>query len=302
MDTHCEPSYRHATPTGTDRSLEYLLAGDPDGFPFVMQHGTPAAAVPFPTLEKIAHDRGLRLVLTSRAGYGESSRAPGRSVADVAGDIVAVLDDLGAEQFVTLGWSGGGPHSLACAALLPDRCRAAATGAGQAPWLPDGDLDFLAGMGPENVEEFGLARQGEDALRPYLERESQGMGAGTVESLLEALGGLLSPVDAQALTEEFAEWLISSSQRALRHGVGGWLDDDLAFAKGWGFDLASIVVPVAIWQGAHDQMVPIAHGRWLAEHVPGAQVHLESEHGHLSMLRRLDLIIDDLLELAGVGR
>lgn len=281
------------------RRLEYFVSGDPNGRPLVMQHGTPGAATPFPSAAAAAADRGLALVLTSRAGYGTSTRRPGRRVADVAEDIAAVVDDLGAEQFLTLGWSGGGPHALACAALLPDRCAAAGTGAGVAPWHHGGTLDFLAGMGPENHEEFGLATQGADALRAYLEREAAGMAGGTVEGLLEGLKGLLSPVDAEALTSEFASRMLASMERATMNGVDGWLDDDLAFVGEWGFDLADIAVPVAVWQGSADQFVPFSHGQWLAERVPGARARLIDGEGHVSLLRRIDEVVDDLVDLAG---
>ncbi|MEZ5098120.1 MAG: alpha/beta hydrolase [Nocardioides sp.] len=293
-----DPSYRTVR-LGDGRTLEYLLTGEPAGRPLVFQHGTPGSGVPFPTMERVAAERGLALVLPSRAGYGHSARHAGRLVADVAADIAAVLDDLGADDFVTIGWSGGGPHALACAALLPDRCAAAATGAGVAAWQNGGTLDFLAGMGPENHEEFGFALEGEAVLRPYLEAEAVSVGGGTVAGLLEGLAGLLSPVDAAALSEEFAERMVAGMQHGLVNGVDGWLDDDLAFVSQWGFDLGGIGVPVAVWQGAQDQFVPLAHGRWLAEQVPGARVHLEEAEGHISLLRRLGTIVDDLLDLAG---
>jgi pimeloyl-ACP methyl ester carboxylesterase len=84
-------------------------------------------------------------------------------------------------------------------------------------------------------------------------------------------------------------------RRALSAGVAGWRDDDLAFVKPWGFDLEEIVVPVSIWQGAHDRMVPFAHGEWLAAHVPGARAHLHDDEGHLSLIQQLPRILDDLV-------
>jgi pimeloyl-ACP methyl ester carboxylesterase len=113
----------------------------------------------------IAARYGLRTVLHARPGYAGSTPLPGRSVADVAADVAVVVDALGADEFVTVGWSGGGPHALATAALLPDRCLGAATIAGVAPYAAAG-LDWLAGMGVENIEEFGAAVAGEPALGP----------------------------------------------------------------------------------------------------------------------------------------
>lgn len=290
--------YRHAR-AADGRTLEYLTGGEPAGTPLVLQHGTPGAAVPFPLLEREARDRGLHLVMPTRAGYAGSDRLPGRTVADAATDVATVVDDLGHDEFLTLGWSGGGPHALACAALLPERCLAAATGAGVAPWVEDGSLDFLDAMGPENVEEYGLAREGEAALRPYLESEAESMGAGTVEALVASLDGLLSPVDRAALTDEFAARVLASTERAMSRGVDGWVDDDLAFVAPWGVDLASVRVPVTVWQGSEDQFTPSAHGRWLAANVHGAQPRLLDGEGHLSLLARVGEVLDDLVARGG---
>src|SRR3954471_12397013 len=241
------------TPDG--RTLEYLVQGDPHGYPLVHHHGTPGAAIPFPAYANAASERGLALIHYSRAGYGQSSTRPDRTVADVAEDIAALLDHLGHDEFVTLGWSGGGPHSLACAARLPGRCRAAATGAGGAPFLAD-DLDFLAGMGPENHEEFGAALEGRLALEPYLEKEADAFTSVTAEQIADALGGLVSPVDKAYATGEFAARTLASFKRACMNGIEGWAEDDLAFTRHWGFELNDLTVPVSVWQGAEDRMVP----------------------------------------------
>ena len=150
------------------RALDVLLGGDPDGFPLVLHHGTPSDASLFRDWDEECATRGLRLVAVSRPGYATSTRVPGRDVAQAARDTAAVLDLLGHRDFVTAGWSGGGPHALACAAVLPDRCRGAATLAGVGP-SGQPDLDFTAGMGPENVEEFGAAEAGEATLRRWMD-------------------------------------------------------------------------------------------------------------------------------------
>ncbi len=290
----------HRTVTLPDgRTLEYLVEGDPDGLPLVLHHGTPGAAVPFPNASRAAAERGLTLVLYSRAGYGGSTPDPDRRVGSVAADIAALLDSLGRDEFVSLGWSGGGPHSLACAALLPDRCRAAATGAGVAPYDTGGELDFLDGMGPENHEEFGAALAGRHELEPLLKREADKLTGVTADELAEALGGLVSPVDKAYATGDFAARTLAGFTRAVSSGVDGWADDDLAFTQPWGFDLGAITVPVSVWQGAQDRMVPFAHGQWLAQRVAGARVHLYDDEGHLSLWSKMDAIFDDLLDLAG---
>ena len=286
------------------RQIDVLTAGPPDGFPLVVHGGTPSGLVVDTSLATAADRRGLRYVHAARPGYEGSTPRPGRRVADVAADIAAVLDALsagefGAGEFVSMGISGGGPHSLACAAMLPGRCLAAASVAGVGPYGA-GDLDFLAGMGPENVEEFGLATRGADALTPYLEREAGALRAVTGEQVASALGGLISGADAGVLTGEFADEVAGSLRAAVREGVAGWRDDDLAFAADWGFSLDALAGRAAIWQGDQDRMVPFAHGQWLAAHVPGARVHLEPGAGHLTMVvTMVDRILDDLLDLAG---
>ena len=291
------PSYEQCK-TDDGRTLEYLVEGDPGGYPLVHHHGTPGAAVPYPEYAQAAAERGLALIQYSRAGYGESTPRPDRTVADVAGDIAAILDHRGHTEFVTLGWSGGGPHSLACAAMLPDRCRAAATGAGVAPYGAEG-LDFLGGMGPENHEEFGAALTGRHALEPYLEKEAEDLTTVTAEQIADALGGLVSPVDKEFCTGDHAERMLASVRRACLHGIEGWAEDDLAFTRHWGFEVGDITVPVSVWQGAQDRMVPFSHGRWLAAHVPGAVAHLDDDQGHLSLWARIGEILDDLLERRG---
>jgi pimeloyl-ACP methyl ester carboxylesterase len=279
------------------RRLEVLVAGPDKGMPLVYHYGTPSAAVPAPRAFDEAAKRGLRTVVFSRPGYGESTPRPGRSVADVAADTAAVLDALGADRFVTVGKSGGGPHALACAALLPERCAAAASVAGVAPFGAEG-LDWLAGMGQDNLDEFGAAQEGPDELARFLEDQGKVLATVRASDVAEALGDLLSDVDRSVLTGDFAEFTAASFRRAVLHGIAGWRDDDLAFVRDWKFRPGD-GAPVAIWQGGQDRMVPYAHGEWLAEHVPGARIHLLPDEGHLSLLiREFGRVLDDLLEMA----
>ena len=291
--------------TADGRDLEVLRDGPPDARPLVFHSGTPSGAVEFPGLAGAAAQLGWQLVTWSRPGYGSSTAYAGRSVADVTTDTAAVLDHIGQHRFVTLGWSGGGPHALACAALMPDRCAAAASLAGVAPYPAEG-LEWLAGMGPENVKDFELNLEALDgkpgstaAFRKSLEDEAGEMAEVTGEQLADSLGGLIDEVDRAALTGEFADMLATSFRRSVASGIEGWYDDSLAFVKPWGFDLADITVPVAVWQGAHDLMVPYAHGTWLAAKIPGARVHLYDDEGHLSLVSQLPRILADLADLAG---
>lgn len=285
-----------ATPDG--RSLEVMTAGPDTGRPLVHHGGTPVAAVPFRPLVHAATERGMRFVTYSRPGYASSDACRDRTVASAAADVEAILDHLQADSFVTVGWAGGGPHALACAAVLPQRCLAAATICGVAPYRAKG-LDWLAGQGEENVEEFAAAARGEAALTDWLTEAAEDMADVSADDVVAVLGDLMSDVDKAALTGDYAEWAAASFRKAVSNGVLGWRDDDLAFMRPWGFDLDAITRPVAIWQGGQDRMVPYAHGEWLASHIPTARSHLLPDDGHLSIgVGRLGEIVDELVELA----
>lgn len=277
------------------RQLDVFLAGPEDGIPLLFHHGSPSSGLPAPALVDGMADRGLRYVAWSRPGYGDSTRQAGRAIVDVVGDAAAVLDSIGADKAYTLGWSGGGPHAMATAAKLPNRILAAATMGGVAPYPADG-IDWFEGMGPENIEEFGASLQGPDALIAFKERAWPIWSQVTGEQVAGAFGGLIDDVDRGSLTGEFADEVAAETREGLRNGYWGWFDDDMAFNHPWGFELEPMRVPVHIWQGGHDRMVPYAHGNWLAEHVGSACPHLFPEHGHLTLVvDSIGLILDELI-------
>jgi pimeloyl-ACP methyl ester carboxylesterase len=281
------------------RELEVYVAGPPDGVPLIFHFGTPSSGAPYAPFIEDAAERGLRTVTYSRAGYAGSSRRADRTVADVAEDVGAMLDALGADRCYVAGWSGGGPHALATAALLPDRVIAAASIAGVAPYPADG-LDWMAGMGAENVAEFGAALEGAAQLQAFLEGAGSWVATITPEAVAAGLGDLVSDVDKGALSGDYAAWLAAGFRSSVSSGIWGWFDDDMAFVKPWGFELSDIRRRVAIWQGGQDRMVPFAHGEWLAAHLPSARAHLLKEHGHLSLaVASYRQILDDLQGLDG---
>ena len=277
------------------RYLDMDVSGPEDGIPLVFHHGTPGSVRQYRGMQRAAHERGLRLVTFSRPGYGDSTRQPGRRVVDAAADVATVLEHLGASRCLVAGMSGGGPHALATGARLPQQVAGVLCIAGVAPYDAKG-LDFLDGMGQQNIDEFGLTLRGEEAMRPTFEAEAVGLRDADPVGLIAGLATLLPDVDRAVLTDEFGEDMAASFAEAFRTGVDGWVDDDLAFAAPWGFSLAEIAVPTFVWQGSADLMVPFAHGQWLATHVPGASARLQPGEGHLSIsVGALDQMFDELL-------
>jgi pimeloyl-ACP methyl ester carboxylesterase len=271
--------------TNDRRTLRVHEGGDPDGAPVLVEHGTPMTGQLFGPHVEDARRRGIRLIGYDRPGYGGSTAHEDRSVADAAADVVAIADSLGLERIAVWGISGGGPHALACAALLPERVVGVASLASVAPSDAE-DLDWTAGMGEANLEEFEATRRGRAALEQYLRGEAEGLLASDADQLVEALQSLLTPVDAAALTGELAAYMADSMLNALRGSIDGWLDDDLAFVEPWGFGVEEIRVPVLLWQGRQDRFVPPAHGDWLAARIPGVDARISDEDGHLTLLAR----------------
>ena len=295
-DRESTPPATATVTTADGRCLDVFDSGNA-ALPLVVHlHGTPGGHLPGPDLLAAADRVGVRLVTFARAGYAGSTRRPGRTIADVVPDVLAVVDSLGVGAFAVMGASGGGPHALACGALAADRCRAVATIAGVGPFDADG-LDFLADMGEGNEIEFAAALQGEDPLRVLLEPWRLDMVGSGPQGTFDAMASVLSPPDAAVFTGAVAEHLHAGASLALRDGVDGWLDDDLAFTQPWGFDLADVTAPVHLWQGEQDLMVPPAHGRWLAERLPRCTPHLLADDGHLTLLlSRPAQILQDLAD------
>lgn len=286
----------HQVKTPDGRVLQVLERGIPDGRPVLVHNGTPNSRLLFdPTVED-AERQGIRLISYDRPGYGGSSRQAGRTVADCANDVRAIAAALGLDRLAVWGISGGGPHALACAALLPDLVPAVGVLASIAPWEAEG-LDYFADMGEMNVEDMQLLLNDPAAAREKCERERLEMLPMGPEQLHEYLKTLLSPADAAVLTGAFAEFLVDATRSGMATTSDGWWDDDVAFMEPWGFDFDSIKTPVLLRHGRQDRFVPYGHGEWLARHIPGVQAELTEDDGHLTQLvRHIDHVHEWLLE------
>jgi pimeloyl-ACP methyl ester carboxylesterase len=265
------------------RTVAYAEWGDAEGAPVFQLHGTPGGRLRRPPDEQKIRELGIRLVTYDRAGYGWSDRHRGRRVVDCVGDVVAIADKLGIDEFAAIGGSGGGPHVLAVAARLGDRVTRAQCVVGVAPYGED-DLDFLEGMDPENVKEFGWALEGEERLVAEIPREAAETQARVAEDPAKLLEGFELPeADLAILADPRLHAITRESVPDMfANGVWGWIDDDLAFTWPWGFDLGEIKVPIEVRFGADDVLVPASHGHWLAKHVPGATKVVTTGAGHLT--------------------
>ncbi len=269
--------------TSAGRTLAVEEAGDPDGRPVLVHMGTPNSRHLYGPTAADAAARGLRLIGYDRPGYGGSAPQPGRTVADCVADVRAICAELGIGRLAMWGISGGGPHVLACAALLPDLVAAAASLASLAPVDAEG-LDWLDGMGQRNVDDFRLLQADRTAARAQLEADREESLAASAADLARILATLLTPTDAAVLKDDLADYLVYTDHEGLAPGAEGWWEDGIAHSSPWGFELADIAVPVLVMHGRQDQFVPFGHGQWLAAHVPGAQARLLEDDGHLTLM------------------
>jgi pimeloyl-ACP methyl ester carboxylesterase len=263
------------------RTLAFTEWGDPGGRPVVSCHGTPGCRLNRHPNQELVRSTGARVITFDRPGYGQSSRHRGRRVVDVVDDVTQLTDHLGLDEFAVVGGSGGGPHALAIAALLGARVTRVGCIVGVAPYDVLGDTWF-EGMDPMNVKEFGWALEGEERAHEELSREDAEMRVRVASDPSKVLGDFdLPEADLKVLARsDVAAVIRESTSEQSANGVWGWVDDDLAFTKPWGFDPATIRVPTAVWWGAEDVLVPPQHGEWIAATVPGALARVRRDGGH----------------------
>ncbi len=274
------PVQREGTLTRADgRTLAYVERGTPGGAPVIVSHGTPGSRFTRHPDPGIYERHGVRVVVYDRPGYGRSDPQPGRSVADAAADITAIADELRLERFAVVGGSGGAPHALACGALLGDRV--IRVGALVTPAPSDApDFDFFDGLAELNVKEFSAALEGGEAIDAYLQPFVDGIRADP-EAVLDEIATELPEVDKAIIAKEAFRTVIKESfVEAVRQGARGWADDDLAFAKPWGFEPEDVNAEVRLWQGELDVLAPRSHGEYVASRLPNARYELLEGGGH----------------------
>ncbi|BBC34613.1 hypothetical protein SGFS_059070 [Streptomyces graminofaciens] len=276
--------------TSDGRRLAVEQRGDPEGRPVFLLHGTPGSRLGPAPREGVLYRMGIRLIAFDRPGYGDSDRASGRLVSAAAADVSHIADALGIGRFAVVGRSGGAPHALACAALLPDRTTRVGALVSLAPRNASG-LDWFEGMTEANVREYVNASIGRNRVTATLGMRSMSIVADPAASVAEMKDGLpeadrwivADPGIQDMLERNFAEGLRSSAD--------GWVDDVMAFNTGWGFDVSRITTPVFLWHGEDDIFAPVQHTRWLGRNIPGARVEVEPGAAHFGALREMTRVL-----------
>jgi pimeloyl-ACP methyl ester carboxylesterase len=270
---------REDTVTAPDgRVLAYRVEGAPGDPIVVAHHGTPGSRLPLHPDPHVGD--GLQVVTYDRPGYGGSDPRPGRTVADAAADVEAIADALGLERFCVMGTSGGGPHALACAALLPARVARTAILVGVAP-MDDPELDFTAGMAEINTHDFELASADPEAFREFLVPDIATIKADPIGFLDQLLTQMPAEDAATLESPAMREQLRLHWAEAFAQDEEGVYEDTLAFVGPWGFRLEDIACETRLWQGALDTLVPRAHGARMAARIPNAEFELVPGIGHM---------------------
>jgi pimeloyl-ACP methyl ester carboxylesterase len=265
--------------------------GDAGGAPVFVFHGTPACGAGFAWADEPARERRLRLLAPDRPGVGRSTRRAGYTVADYPPAVAAFADVLGIEQFAVWGYSGGGPYAVACAALLPDRVTKAVVSAGMGQvgvWAKPDDFEStdrrMLGLAPKHP---AVARMIMSTTGRLARIAPKGAMKSFDKQLSEADRAVVStlgaPSDAMALFTQ-----------AFTHGAHGVVDDYVALAQPWGVALDTIRVPVTVFHGDADSMVPLRHGEELVARVPGARLKVWAGAGHLGTVAHVDQVLDAL--------
>ena len=265
----------------------------------IFHHGTPGDASFWESWLDSAATFGIRAISYSRAGYGRSARSLGRTVFSNNTDISAILVSLNISRFISIGWSGGGPHALATTCDYRNFGAICLAGVGE---YGAADLNFLEGMGQENLDEYGAALLGEKSITDWLREFASNLQSVTGAEVLEAFGNLIGKADKAVLQDGYADEMAKVMRKGLALGFTGWVDDDLAFVKEWGFKLSEINKPVFLWQGDDDLMVPHAHSLWLEKHISTGVLRSIPAQGHISIgIKYRDEILKQAQDLLRQG-
>lgn len=280
------------------------ISGDPLGVPVFMLHGMPGSRHGPKPRTSVLYRLGVRLFSYDRPGYGASTRRKGRSVADAAADVATIANYFGVGRFSVVGRSGGGPHALACATLLPEQVVRTATLGCVAP--PDASgLNWFDGMTDDNTVAYTLAVTGAPLFATQLRQRARALLVDP-DSLLSVLRKEMTDSDRILVKGVALRRLMADTfEEGLRAGADGWIDDVAALVRAWGFELDGIKGPVRLWHGAQDNFAPVSHSQWLMDHIPTADIEIQPESAHFAsteaLMEILPWLVDWSSDVASVG-
>lgn len=288
-----EPFIQEARPADGDLPCHQEY-GEPGGAPFFYCHGLPGSRRECELLDAAARRHGMRVIGIDRPGYGGSMPQAGRTLRDWPETIQRLADRLNLERFGVIGISGGGPYALACARWLPERMTAVAAVCGLGPLHGTGLASTLHWHARQ------VFRLADMNAWPVLAAYGQALSLGArvaPRTVMRSLGLLLGDEDRKVMSDrEAARLLADNVTEAFRQGAKGVLDDLRICSRPWGFDLADITVPVQLWHGSQDRLVPLAHSEYLHKRIPGSTLERVAGEGHFSLpVRHAERIVGALM-------
>lgn len=276
-----------------ERKLTFEITGDPKGMPVFLLHGTPGSRNGPKPRPSVLYRQGIQLICYDRPGYGGSTRVPGRNVASAAHDVKAIAEHLDIDQFAVVGRSGGAPHALACAALIPELVLKTVAMVSVAPVNAPG-LDWYEGMADDNVGQY-VALEADSVLAEQLRLRAHRTKKDP-DTLIKILISQMKRPDLEIVKNcAMRRVLTNTYAEALREGPFGWIDDALAFRSDWGFDVTTIKGMVQLWHGADDNFSPVNHTRWLHKHIPQAELEIQADTAHFGSVEILPRILGNLV-------
>jgi 3-oxoadipate enol-lactonase len=239
--------------------LGYELGGRSEGPPIVFTGSLGTDR----TMWKMQSDRlgeRFRTLRYDVRGHGASPVPDGPySIADLGGDLVALMDRAGIARASLCGLSIGGMISMWVAAHHPERverlvlcCTSALLGP------PEGWHQRAATVRAEGVEAIAdavLERWFTPGFAAQHPEVIEDMRARLIATPAEGYAGCCEAIAAMDLTG----------------------------------DLGSVSAPTLVLSGADDPATPPVHGRRIAELIPGARFEIVSPAAHLATVERPDL-------------
>lgn len=242
--------------------------GDPRGQPVLYCHGCPGSRIEAGVLADAATRAGARLIAIDRPGIGLSSPQPGRRILDWPGDVARLADALAIDRFTILGFSGGAPYAAACAFRLPDRLYACGLVAGAGP--AGRVLGTLAQILPGPTIPL---------VRPFISNRAR------MTWWLRRVRWLARRADRESFERrEIEPIVVASVVESLRQGSEGVARDVTLLGQSWEFALEDITMPIRLWHGEDDAIVPIRVGRAAANRLRHATAVFVQGEAHKSLL------------------